>query len=648
MRGRAILSAGVALAALALAPAAHAQRASENAVASSDDAFGTNVGLESTGIYSDQDTRGFSPVKAGNARIDGIYYDPVGSISGRMRLGTGIRVGFASEEFPFHAPTGIADYRFRPFPESTGFSLSHATMAFGGVIQESDLRLPILPGKVALTGGLARADLKMSDGSSSTSWGYAFRPFFRLGGLEISPFVSGAHFTSNYNHPLIVVRGSELPDLPPRRHFLGQKWAEGDYWNHLNGVTAKGSLGGGLSIRAGLFRAEGPRTANFAEIFGYTSDATPITHRLISDPRQDIHSTSGEALLAWKLGSNTIQHRLFAGYRARDRYTETGGSAVVDMAAIADWEVPQVARPALSYGKVNAGRVRQHAWMAGYTGKFAGLGSLNLGVQRAGYTGTFRVGSTGARSRGSTSTWLYNATATIELAKRLSIYGGTEKGLEDSGIAPENAANRNEQMPATRTTQVEGGLRWRFHGGQLVVSAFEIRKPYFTFDAGNVFAREGTVSHKGLEASLAGRFGKRLNVVAGVLAMRPRVTGAARDAGLVGARPAGTPELYSRIDLNYRTDVFGGLTPTATLIYNGRRAVTARELAALGNRQLMLPGYATVDLGVRQQFKLGKVPMSARFVLVNVFDHATWKVAAPNTLYPEERRRINFSIAADF
>ena len=65
-------------AALALPGLAHAQRANENAVASADDAFGSSVGLEQTGIYSEQDTRGFSPSKAGNARIDGIYYDPVG------------------------------------------------------------------------------------------------------------------------------------------------------------------------------------------------------------------------------------------------------------------------------------------------------------------------------------------------------------------------------------------------------------------------------------------------------------------------------------------------------------------------------------------------------------------------------------------
>ena len=71
-------------------------------------------------------------------------------------------------------------------------------------------------------------------------------------------------------------------------------------------------------------------------------------------------------------------------------------------------------------------------------------------------------------------------------------------------------------------------------------------------------------------------------------------------------------------------------------------------MTTLGNRQLSVPGYATVDLGVRQQFSIGSVPVSFRFVLQNVLDAATWKVVAANTLSIEERRRFTLSLAADF
>jgi iron complex outermembrane receptor protein len=287
--------------------------------------------------------------------------------------------------------------------------------------------------------------------------------------------------------------------------------------------------------------------------------------------------------------------------------------------------------------------------MLGYLGALDGIGHLNLGVQKAQYRATFRDGRTGATTTSRAAPWLYNATLTVELGRALSVYAGTQRGLEDSGAAPENAANRNEQLPATRTTQYEGGVRWRFHGSQVVVSAFQITKAYFAFDAASRFTESGVVRHRGVEASLSGRFiDQRLTVLVGGLLMQPRVQGEARDLGLVGERPAGTPSLVGRLDANYRTAIFGGLTPTLSVVYTGRRAAGLKPLIALGNRQLMLAGYATVERGLRQQFKVGRVPASFRAVVQNAFDAKTWKVVAANTLYPEERRRFSVSFAADF
>ena len=161
MRGGLIL--GAALLALPAAPAM-AQRANENAVSSADDAFGSSVGLETTGIYSDSDTRGFSPTKAGNVRIDGVYYDPVGVLSGRLRASTAIRIGFAAEDYPFQAPTGIVDQTFRPFPRENGMSIGANLMGYMGTIGELDLRIRNPAGTIGFTGGLAYADNRFADG----------------------------------------------------------------------------------------------------------------------------------------------------------------------------------------------------------------------------------------------------------------------------------------------------------------------------------------------------------------------------------------------------------------------------------------------------------------------------------------------------
>lgn len=60
------------------------------------------------------------------------------------------------------------------------------------------------------------------------------------------------------------------------------------------------------------------------------------------------------------------------------------------------------------------------------------------------------------------------------------------------------------------------------------------------------------------------------------------------------------------------------------------------------------PRTTTLDLGLRQSFKLAQVPMSFRMLVWNVFDAKTWKVVAANTLLPEERRRFNLTVTADF
>ena len=309
-----------------------------------------------------------------------------------------------------------------------------------------------------------------------------------------------------------------------------------------------------------------------------------------------------------------------------------GGSVTVTPARqFAYGEFDPIPEQSFGHGPVNAGRVRQSAIMLGYTGKLDGFGTINLGVQKARYRGTFRDGRSGIVTSSRDDPWLYNATVGLELSPAISLYFGSEKGLEDSGAAPETAVNRAEQLPPTRTTQYEGGLRWKFHGGQLVVNAFQITKPYFTFDAAGTFAQLGQVRHRGVETSLSGKFGKRLTLVAGALAMQPRVTG--------GGRPVGTPSLFARADINYRTDLLGGLTPLATFAYTGSRPV---------NAQLTLPGLATLDIGLRHQFSIGSVHASFRGVVQNVFDTGSWKVVAANTLYSDERRRFTLSLTADF
>src|SRR5215469_7205575 len=110
---RGLLLLVASLAAIFHAGAARAQHASDNPVASAEDAFGLTLGLESVGLYGAGGVRGFSPQAAGNVRIDGLYFDQQGALSNRVIEGSAIKVGITEIGYAFPAPTGIVDYELR-------------------------------------------------------------------------------------------------------------------------------------------------------------------------------------------------------------------------------------------------------------------------------------------------------------------------------------------------------------------------------------------------------------------------------------------------------------------------------------------------------------------------------------------------------
>ena len=69
-----VLAPLVSIGLLCRAPRSHSGH-EENVTTESEDAFGRSIGNESIGIYNEGDVRGFSPIEAGNVRIEGLYFD---------------------------------------------------------------------------------------------------------------------------------------------------------------------------------------------------------------------------------------------------------------------------------------------------------------------------------------------------------------------------------------------------------------------------------------------------------------------------------------------------------------------------------------------------------------------------------------------
>ncbi len=556
---------------------------------------------------------------------------------------------------PFPAPTGIADNRLKTAGSDFAVGLEAHLQQYGSYVFIADSRIPLAGDRLGLIAGASHGHAKFVDGASENNYSWVVKPVLRLGGVELSPFYSANYVRGTKARPVTLSTGPFVPALPEPKRYYGSPWTSAGRDNVNFGGTLKAVITDRLSLRAGLFRSSQLRRNNVTEIFAVTSPAGQTLHTVIADPEHDIHSWSGEAQLAWRLQGGKWKHRLIAGFRGRDRHTESGGSDFetcgTPLLGVPDTDPGCLTRPTFAFSTPNLGTVRQTAFLLGYLGQIDGVGRINLGVQRADFRARFRGSSLTSESRA--QHWLYNASVGIEVTPSLVLFGGTQRGLEDSGAAPETAANRNEQLPAALSTQYEAGLHWNFgssqgSGGQLVVSAFRISKPYFTFDAANRYTRLGTVRHSGIEASLSGHFfDRRLSLLVGALKMKPEVTGDAVERGLVGSKPVGARPIQLRVDANYNTGLWGGFTPTLSFAYFNRSTASSRLYPELGGKQLGLASRSSLDIGARQPIKLGPFPGSIRFRVENVLDKPAWYVLASNTFAPADRRRFSLSLLLD-
>ena len=617
-----------------------------NAVAEADDAFGGTFGLENVGIYTDTDVRGFNPQRAGNARVDGVYFDQLTFIPLRVREGSDIRVGFTALPYPSPAPTGILAHRIRPVGDRATINLGAHAFQYGGHNEEIYAQMPIVADHFGIGAGVGYNHSLNSDGAVNKTFNLGVITRLRIGGIEIKT-VHGAALQGNVDaRPIITTDGPFVPHSPKIGRYLGQRWADTDS-NHLtNGVTIRAPLPAGFGFRGGFFQSRIDRLRNYTEIFAVHDTAGHASHFMLIDPVQHSHANSWDALLSYRFGSDRLRHTMMVQYKGRRRHVESGGSDFFDFGTVVFGERDPEPRPQTQFSKLTVGRLAQDNYSLGYIGRLAGVGQVNIGVTRTIYHAETR--SPLGITRSSARPWLYNASVMIQPTRHLSLYAGYVTGLEDSGIAPENALNRNEQLPASPTRQIDAGIKLDIARMSLVASVFQISKPYFSFDGVGNYVQIGKVRHRGIEVSASGKLTSRLQILAGAVMMDPVVTGFAVDAGLHGKLPVGTTRLHAKIDGNYRTDIFGGLTFTLAMLHDGRRAISSAPYHALHDRQLMLPAQTTFDLGARQNFTLGRAAASFRLVIGNIFNQRGWKILAPNSLQPDETRRYNLYLYVDF
>jgi iron complex outermembrane recepter protein len=629
----------LALACAALPTAALAQRTDDNVTAQSDDAFGRSVGNERIGIYNSGDVRGFSPVAAGNVRIEGLYFDQQKDPTQRLVETVTIRVGIAAQSYAFPAPTGIVDYQLRGVGEEqvVGAVLSYGP--FGALGAEFDAQFPIARDRFGVAVGGGIYDEAFEWGGDSRTTTFALVPSLRPSeSFELRPFFSAITFSGEEPLPLMATQGGLVPSEIRRNRYFGQEWTqnEGEIFNY--GLLGRARLGEWI-VRFGVFDSVFNVDAAFGDLFLDVDANGAANERVIAFPESRYASRSGELRLERSFEEGARLHTVYAALRARDQTRRYGGEEVIDIGSAQLGVGRPVPRPDFAFGPQSRDEVAQETAGLAYGLQWKERGEFSVGVQRTSYAKDVEM-PTGALPATRAEPTLVNATATVHAAERLAVYAGYTEGLEESPIAPDNAANRNAAAPALLTEQYDAGVRIVLpRQMKLIAGLFNVEKPYFDLDPANFFVPLGTVEHRGVELSLAGSPLRNLTVVAGTRYIDAAVSGSTVDAGLVGRRPVGSAKSYSNASLDYVLEGTGFSFDATFESLSSQTANTANTVT--------VPGRSVLHLGGRYRFKLLGKPATLRGQVYNIFDKYGWNVLGSGVYMYNAPRRYSLYLAAD-
>ena len=627
---------------LGWAPAAQAQRADENVTAAATDGFGKTVGSESIGIYASGDVRGFSAEDAGNARVEGLYFNESGGITDVITSGSDIRLGLTAFGYPFPAPTGIVDTSLRRVTtDRPVVSVKLNSGEYLGIDGTIEAAVP-LTDRLGVNASLGLFDDRYVDGASAwfVSYGTVLR-WKPADGVELTGFYGRYDYGDEEQGPTIYTDGNRLPPRIERQRFFGQDWAQWAGHSQNYGSIARAARGA-WKIEVGLFNSRFTQD-DYASAWFEGVDAQGLGREFVlSGKDQRFASTSGELRISREFREGDRLHRVIASVRGRSVQSLYGGYDLADLGTARIGIGDPVPEPIRNFSARTDDRVRQLSYALGYELRWREIGELNLGLTRTNYRK--RVSAPGlATAEAHDRPWLWNAALAVHATDRITLYVAATRGLEESGTAPGNAVNANEALPALRTRQQEAGLRVQLpHNLRLAAALFDLEKPYFEIDSSDgIYRTLGTVGHRGLELSLSGEPLKGLNFVAGAVLLNASVSGEAVDDGRLGSKPIGRTPLLVDLNLDYRFPAFPALSLDAGLLVEGRRTANVAGT-------LELPARATLDLGARYRFKLGKSPTTLRAQLLNATNVYGWRVSSGGGFEVNKGRRMMVSVTADF
>jgi len=608
-----------------LLPCAASAQDGENAVLRARDAFGERAGVEQVGLYTENQVRGFNLNDTASYRIDGLYVLREFQFPDTILSGVSVKVGVSAARLDYPSPSGVVDYRLKDAkPGGQQFSVNFGLRDFGTRFVEAAGGYAPDHGRWGIAGGVQSLfDQRFPNGTGGHNHGIGLVPFWRPSDhVRIRTVFSMDRSTYNGDYSI----QSAVPDVVPPKtggRNLGVQDARVLRYSYNTGVLADAEFSSRWSFQGSVFYSDTQRTPQDFTLVSLRPDFTADLTFIATENRHNRGLTGG-AVMKYDFDTASAAHTFSAAARGRQSRDLVESRPPVRINAVDTSREPYPARPATP-GPLSAlnSDVDQVIGSLGYNGNYFDRLEVRGGLHRSRYIKTV-VAPNGARTRRADNTWFYNASAVFAAGDALTLFANTVKGVEESGIAPQNAVNRSEVLPPVTAEEYEVGARYALTPRlNLTVAGFDTTKLTSGLRPDGVFALVGEVNHRGVELSLNGEVRPGTNIVVGGMMMKPRLSGQLVEAGLIGRKPAAVSSSLGVLSVDQRLSFAPGWSADARVAWQGPR---------IGNvaNTIRVKGYATLGLGGRYAFDWNGKPLLLRFAVSNVFNTQSYSVAPGN------------------
>lgn len=607
-----------------------------------DDAFGRRIGIEDVGLYSESEVRGFDLQSAGNYRIENHYFVRAAGLLQPVTEGIAIRVGANGLRTDFAAPSGVVQYDLPDGVRGLNATTEAGWWGGSGPVVLARFAAANRDESLSAAGGIQLSPAqRYADGTRGTFAAFGVVPRWRpVPGVRVTAIWSQNVFTRGAS------TSYSTDGRPPARIRRGidrtQPWMEARNTSELVGIMANVEASGGWTIGASAFRSVLPYQRNVFSLIRLSPGAPAQASGLLFGA-ETRSAFSSEFTATKHFGNATLRHRVIAMIRRRDSMALSDPGAPFDLGEYPDLDHPPArARPAVM---LDRRRLRDHVgqWTAGlgYRLSIGPAAEIRADIQHVYYSKRAQA-LEGAVTRQTSRPLLYGGALSVALSPTLTAYASFARGLEESGVAPANAVNRGEVLPAAISRQAEAGLKAALAGGStLIAGVFDLAKPLLGVGARGAFEVVGTVRHRGVELSLAGSITSRLSIVLGATYLDARTSGELVDQGIYGIRPINRPAFSGLANATWRVPGVDGLAVDGGVSFRSDRFTDRAN-------HISLPAYAVVNVGARQHFEIDARPFTLRARLANLTDGFAWNASNSGLLNPIAPRTVTLTLTGEW